>query len=150
MAEDDKPAPPPHLARQIAAALYNRRRPGDLTHLLSMTSMPIDDARDMRRRYGVEAVMAARGLLANPALFAGAPATPPAAVRAFARDAVDGGLPFAVGHRALAYMLEARLSRPARLHFNALPSYASALDFLDDAGIAVRRREAHPCWPLGP
>ena len=47
MVEDDKPAPPPHLARQIAAALYNRRRTGDLTHLLTMTSTPIDDARDM-------------------------------------------------------------------------------------------------------
>ncbi|KAI4517588.1 hypothetical protein K525DRAFT_289458 [Schizophyllum commune Loenen D] len=46
MVEDDKPAPPPHLARQIAAALYNRRRTGDLTHLLTMTSTPIDDARD--------------------------------------------------------------------------------------------------------
>lgn len=87
--------------------------------------------------------MSARGLVANPALFSGAPRTPPAAVVDFVDKSILWGLPTALlqyvyqtyTSRHLAYMLEE--SFPSRFelnYFNSLASPASILDWLAEAG----------------
>ena len=88
--------------------------------------------------------MSARGLLVNPALFAGEPRTPPEAITRFVDHAMSWGLPTSflqyVGStnhhsRHLAYMLEDRMpSRAESIYFNSLASPASILDWLADAG----------------
>jgi len=87
--------------------------------------------------------MSARGLLANPALFSGAPRTPPAAVAEFVDKSLLWGLPTALlqyvyppyASRHVAYMLEESLpSRFELNYFNSLASPASILDWLEEAG----------------
>ncbi|KAG8680143.1 hypothetical protein FRC08_016506 [Ceratobasidium sp. 394] len=91
----------------------------------------------IRRETGCEAVMAARGLLANPALFSGYDATPMSAVQRFVKLGTDYGLVFALFHRHLAYMLESRFpSRAERTLFSSLASHASVVDYLESRGIA--------------
>ncbi|XP_037092084.1 tRNA-dihydrouridine(20a/20b) synthase [NAD(P)+]-like isoform X2 [Pollicipes pollicipes] len=79
---------------------------------------------------GVNGVMAAQGLLNNPALFSGAPSTPPSCVRDWVRLATDAGTPFACFHHHLIYMLERLMPRVLRRSFNVLPSHAAVLQFL--------------------
>lgn len=95
---------------------------------------PADVAR-IRAETGVHGVMAARGLLANPALFAAHEHTPDDAVRRFVQLGIGYGLQFGLLHRHVAYMLESRLSRPGMKYLNSLVSTPALLDFLADAGI---------------
>lgn len=92
----------------------------------------LEDAQRIRKKCKVQAVMSARGLLANPALFSGYASTPDEAaeVRAalpspsctlnssqrFFGYAIQSGLPFALGHHHLSYMLESRFAKPGALH----------------------------------
>ncbi|KAG8682080.1 hypothetical protein FRC09_017027, partial [Ceratobasidium sp. 395] len=90
----------------------------------------------IRRETGCEAVMAARGLLANPALFSGYDTTPIVAVQQFVKLGTDYGLVFALFHRHLAYMLESRFpSRAERTLFSSLTSHASIVDYLESRGV---------------
>lgn len=102
-----------------------------------------DDAVEWRRYTGARGAMSARGLLVNPALFAGEPRTPPEAITRFVDHALSWGLPTSflqyVGStnhsRHLAYMLEDRMpNRAESIYFNSLASPASILDWLSDAG----------------
>ena len=77
-------------------------------------------------------VMAAQGLLNNPALFTGAETTPVSCVRDWVRLATDAGTPFTCMHHHLIYMLERLLPRTLRRTFNVLPSHAAVLEFLRD------------------
>lgn len=54
------------------------------------------DAHEWRTRTGARGAMSARGLLANPALFSGAPRTPSAAVSDFVNKSLLWGLPTAL------------------------------------------------------
>ncbi|ODO08871.1 tRNA-dihydrouridine synthase 4 [Cryptococcus wingfieldii CBS 7118] len=98
----------------------------------------LEDARRMRRETGVEGVMAARGLLANPALFAGYDKTPEHCVSQFINIGLDYGFVFPLFHRHLAYMLESHMARAEKVWFNSLQSQASAIDFLEERGIDFR------------
>ncbi|KAH7092836.1 FMN-linked oxidoreductase [Auriculariales sp. MPI-PUGE-AT-0066] len=93
------------------------------------------DVARIRAETGVHAVMAARGLLANPALFAGFEHTPDDAIKRFLQLAVDYGLQFGLVHRHIAFMLESRLSRPGMKHFNSLLSVSALIDWLEEHGI---------------
>ncbi|CCU97651.1 unnamed protein product [Malassezia sympodialis ATCC 42132] len=102
-----------------------------------------DDAQAWRTYTGARGAMSARGLLANPALFSGAPRTPPAAVAEFVDKSLLWGLPTALlqyvyppyASRHVAYMLEESLpSRFELNYFNSLASPASILDWLEEAG----------------
>ncbi|KAL8291442.1 hypothetical protein RQP46_002420 [Phenoliferia psychrophenolica] len=96
-----------------------------------------EEAEETRRRCGVKGVMSARGLLANPALFAGYEKTPIAALSEFVDIATDTGLIFPLFHRHMAYMLEAHLGKKRdRMYFNSLNSHAGVIDFLDDMGFS--------------
>jgi len=94
---------------------------------------------EIREKTAAQGVMSARGLLANPALFSGYEATPPEAMTRFIDMAMNyGGLPFALFHRHLAYMLEDRFGRAEKAYFNTLTSHAGVLDFLESRGLDLR------------
>ncbi|XP_048863870.1 tRNA-dihydrouridine(20a/20b) synthase [NAD(P)+]-like isoform X1 [Brienomyrus brachyistius] len=81
-------------------------------------------------RTGVDGVMVARGLLANPAMFAGYENTPLECVWDWVDIALEHGTPFTCFHQHLIYMLE-RVSSPAeRRVFNALSSTSAVIDYL--------------------
>ncbi|TRY87875.1 hypothetical protein DNTS_006226 [Danionella cerebrum] len=79
---------------------------------------------------GVDGVMAARGLLANPAMFSGVEETPLKCVWDWVDVAVELGTPFSCFHHHLIYMLERITSQPERRVFNNLSSTAAVIDFL--------------------
>lgn len=114
----------------------------------------------VRAATGADGVMAARGLLRNPALFArineavaaaagagGGDAeaavepfdvTPLEAVYDYLHLAASVGTPWGIMHRHLAWMLFGVLGRAdKRRELNACASLAGALDFLDAEGLAV-------------
>ncbi|GAA5858609.1 hypothetical protein JCM8547_001389 [Rhodosporidiobolus lusitaniae] len=94
------------------------------------------DAVEMREKCGVQGAMSARGLLANPALFAGYDKTPLSAVQSFLHHSTSLGLIFPLFHRHVSYMLESRFStRYERVLFNSLPSYAAVMDWLEERGM---------------
>ncbi|GAA5889063.1 hypothetical protein JCM16303_002175 [Sporobolomyces ruberrimus] len=93
----------------------------------------VADAARIRQETGAEGIMSARGLLANPALFAGHHQTPLEAIYSFIYFSTSQSLLFSLFHRHLAYMLESRFtSRKERIHFNSLASYAGVIDWCHD------------------
>jgi tRNA-dihydrouridine synthase 4 len=87
----------------------------------------------------VDGVMAARGLMANPAFFAGYSTTPLSALARFCRYSFNYGSNFFIFHHHLAYMIEDVLSAVERRSFNALSSYAGIVDWLTEKfGLAWR------------
>lgn len=94
-----------------------------------------EEGENLRRQTGVQGVMSARGLLANPALFSGYAQTPTEALQHFVRLSTAYGLIFPLFHRHVSYMLESHFStRRDRIYFNSLASYAGVIDWLDDQG----------------
>jgi len=79
---------------------------------------------------GCDGVMAARGMLENPAMFAGYEVTPDCCISDWVRLALSTGTLFSCFHHHLIYMCERRSSRADRKIFNALESTAAVLDFL--------------------
>lgn len=75
-------------------------------------------------------MMAARGLLANPALFAGYRTTPLSAVARFCRHSFALGSNFFIFHHHMMYMMEQVMSPAERKAFNSLTSFAGVLDFM--------------------
>nr|ACO12193.1 tRNA-dihydrouridine synthase 4-like [Lepeophtheirus salmonis] len=92
----------------------------------------LDDAYRVREVTGVDGVMAARGLLENPAMYAGFDITPAKCILDWLKISLEVGTPFQTFHHHLSYMLERSLSRNERKIFNALGSTASVLDYLND------------------
>lgn len=91
-----------------------------------------EDAQRTRRETGVRGIMSARGLLANPALFAGHEHTPIRAVEEFLEISTRTGLIYPLFHRHVSYMIESRLARRRdRVFFNSLESHAGVLDWLE-------------------
>ncbi|KAK3517405.1 hypothetical protein QTP70_009201 [Hemibagrus guttatus] len=75
---------------------------------------------------GVDGVMSARGLLANPALFAGYQHTPLECLWDWVNIALEQGTPFTCFHHHLIYMLEHITSQPERKVFNGLSSLSGS------------------------
>lgn len=88
------------------------------------------DVEAMHRLTGVDGVMAARGLLANPAMFAGYEDTPLQCVWDWVDIATEQGTAFTCFHHHLMYMLERVSSQPERKVFNSLYSAAAVIDYL--------------------
>ena len=63
------------------------------------------------RLTGVDGVMAARGMLENPAMYSGPITTPASCIADWIHIAMDIGTPFSTFHHHLIYMLEKTLSR---------------------------------------
>ncbi|KAL7412147.1 hypothetical protein BDY24DRAFT_342088 [Mrakia frigida] len=94
-----------------------------------------EDVQNIRAQTGVQGVMAARGLLANPALFSNHSITPPSAITSFLTLSSSYGFIFPLFHRHLSLMLEAHLSRPERVYFNTLGSQGAVEDWLEERGV---------------
>ncbi|KPP74812.1 tRNA-dihydrouridine(20a/20b) synthase-like [Scleropages formosus] len=93
----------------------------------------VKNLRDVESTYlrtGVDGVMAARGLLANPAMFAGYEETPLECVWDWVDIALEHGTPFTCFHHHLIYMLERVSSQPERRVFNALSSTSAVIEYL--------------------
>lgn len=145
--------PPPFIFRRVEHANADwisvhartpamRGEPSDWPMLASLCSglgVPVvangdvkclDDAVRLHESTGCAGVMAARGLLSNPALFAGHPTCPLSAVRDWLELSVSTGCVFQHMHYHLAQMLEGLLPRSERRLFGALSSTGAILDFL--------------------
>jgi len=90
----------------------------------------LEDAVTVQKLTGVNGVMSARGILANPALYAGYKDTPTQCIQDWVDIALTVGTPFPCFHHHLMYMLEQTLSRSERLVFNSLASTSAVIDFL--------------------
>jgi len=90
----------------------------------------MDDVVDTVAATGVDGVMAARGMLENPAMFAGFDVTPTKCIEDWVRLALTTGTPFLCFHHHLIYMCEKSFSRAERRIFNALSSTSAVIDYL--------------------
>jgi len=92
----------------------------------------LDDAKRVKSITGVDGVMAARGMLENPAMFSGVNTTPASCISDWIHIAMDIGTPFSTFHHHLIYMLEKTLSRSERKYFNSLTSTPAVIDILEE------------------
>lgn len=76
--------------------------------------------------------MVARGLLANPAMFAGYEETPFQCIQDWVDIALEHGTPFTCFHHHLMYMMERITSKQEKKVFNVLSSTSAVLDYLND------------------
>jgi tRNA-dihydrouridine synthase 4 len=90
----------------------------------------MSDVKQVCEVTGVNGVMCARGLLNNPALYAGFTHTPLQCIREWVDLGITYGVNFTYFHHHLMYMTEHLLRRSDRLVFNTLSSTPAVLDFL--------------------
>jgi len=90
----------------------------------------LKDAEYVQNETGVHGVMSARGILTNPAMYAGYEHTPPQCVETWCRTALSYGTPFAIFHHHLIEMLDTAMPRAEKRIFNCLQSTSAVLDFL--------------------
>jgi len=95
----------------------------------------LGDALRLHEETGVTGVMAARGLLANPALFRGDDVTPRECFRNYVDLTTQYGTPFTTMQQTVLSMGWASLSRSERLHVSMSRSVMGILDTLGDAGL---------------
>lgn len=88
------------------------------------------DVKNVHAKTGVKGVMAARGILNNPAMYAGYGVTPLECVADWINIALSLGTPFTNFHHHLMYMLEKVTSKAERRVFSELKSTAAVLDHL--------------------
>ncbi|KAJ1969840.1 tRNA dihydrouridine synthase [Dispira parvispora] len=89
------------------------------------------DAQQMVESTGVNGVMAARGLLQNPALFSGYSETPLECIQKFVDLSIGLGSNTYLFHHHLMFMLENVMTSAERKTFNVLASTSAILNHLD-------------------
>ncbi|KAF7694115.1 tRNA-dihydrouridine(20a/20b) synthase [NAD(P)+]-like [Silurus meridionalis] len=102
-------------------------------HIPVIANGDIKNPKDVESVYeltGVDGVMSARGLLANPALFAGYEHTPLQCLWDWVKITLEQGTPFSCFHHHLIYMLEHITSQAERKVFNGLSSTSAIIDYL--------------------
>ncbi len=77
-------------------------------------------------------VMSARGILDNPAMYAGYDHTPISCVRDWVEIALRTGMTFTLFHHHLIFMLDRVLTKPEQRVFNTLSSVPAVLDYLEE------------------
>ncbi|OBA21047.1 dihydrouridine synthase [Metschnikowia bicuspidata var. bicuspidata NRRL YB-4993] len=90
-----------------------------------------DDATKIADFTGVDGVMAVRGILSNPALFAGFDKTPWAAVERFWHLATSYGLPFRITQHHLSEMMDKLIPRKYLKEMNELTNLVDLIDWFD-------------------
>ncbi|XP_033745315.1 LOW QUALITY PROTEIN: tRNA-dihydrouridine(20a/20b) synthase [NAD(P)+]-like [Pecten maximus] len=91
----------------------------------------LEDCHMVREHTGIDGVMSARGMLENPAMFAGYDTTPLSCIKDWMELAISVGTPYQCFHNHLIYMMEKALPRSERRIFNALCSTTAVLDYLN-------------------
>ncbi|EGF83750.1 hypothetical protein BATDEDRAFT_21188 [Batrachochytrium dendrobatidis JAM81] len=100
--------------------------------------LTLGDADRLVEETRVDGVMAARGLLENPALFSGYDTTPFECVEKFLKLSIGYGSTHFITHHHLMYMLDASMERAEKRHFNCLSTTPAIIDYLSDHyGISV-------------
>ncbi|XP_053799067.1 tRNA-dihydrouridine(20a/20b) synthase [NAD(P)+]-like isoform X2 [Vidua chalybeata] len=92
----------------------------------------LKDAENVHHLTEADGVMVARGLLANPAMFAGYEETPFQCIQDWVDIALEHGTPFTCFHHHLMYMMERITSKQEKKVFNVLSSTSAVLDYLND------------------
>ena len=92
----------------------------------------LEDAVMVKEKTGVNGVMAARGILANPAMYSGYTETPLECVKDWLDISLAYGCQFSIFHHHLIQMLDTVLCRAEKRVFNSLTGTATVLDFLKD------------------
>ncbi|NXY72247.1 DUS4L synthase, partial [Glareola pratincola] len=92
----------------------------------------LKDAENVHHLTGADGVMVARGLLANPAMFAGYEETPLKCIQDWVDIALEHGTPFTCFHHHLMYMMERITSKQEKKVFNILSSTSAVLDYLNN------------------
>ena len=92
----------------------------------------LEDVERVVASTGVNGVMAARGILHNPAMFTGATVTPLACVQDWVDISLRCGVTFTSFHHHLMYMMEKMMPKNERVVFNTLRSTPAVLDFLSE------------------
>jgi tRNA-dihydrouridine synthase 4 len=102
----------------------------------------LEDADRVVETTGVHGVMSARGMLENPALFAGYVSTPREAVQSYIDAALAYGTDQFIFHQHLIFMLDKTLSKCEKKLFNCLSGIPAVLDYLEEHfGIVPTRRK---------
>lgn len=92
----------------------------------------LEGARKTSEKTKVDGVMAARGMLANPAMFDGHQNTPEQCVKDWISLALSTGTSFQCFHHHLTFMLQKVMSRAEQTVFSSLVSTSAVLQFLED------------------
>ena len=92
----------------------------------------LEDVRTVVTRTRVDGVMAARGILHNPAMFNGSILTPLSCVQDWVDISLRCGVTFTIFHHHLMYMMEKLMGKNVRNVFNSLKSTPAVLDFLKE------------------
>ncbi|CUM64799.1 uncharacterized protein PRCAT00002411001 [Priceomyces carsonii] len=100
-----------------------------------------EDAHMIQKLTGVDGVMSARGILSNPALFAGFEVTPWSAVELFWDYATSYGLPFRILQHHLSEMLSNVIPRTIIKEMNLLNSLVEMIDWFDYNFVLKRSME---------
>ncbi|RUS72918.1 hypothetical protein EGW08_019314 [Elysia chlorotica] len=90
----------------------------------------LEDTLRVHEETQVDGVMAARGILDNPAMYAGYNETPVECVKDWLDLSLSLGTPFSCFHHHLMFMLDHLLPRVERSVFNSLASTSAVLEFL--------------------
>ncbi|XP_077194293.1 tRNA-dihydrouridine(20a/20b) synthase [NAD(P)+]-like isoform X2 [Paroedura picta] len=90
----------------------------------------LKDVENVHQITGTDGVMVARGLLANPAMFAGYEETPLKCIQDWVNIALEHGTPFTCFHHHLMYMMERITSKQEKKIFNVLSSTSAVVDYL--------------------
>ncbi|XP_068202971.1 tRNA-dihydrouridine(20a/20b) synthase [NAD(P)+]-like isoform X2 [Palaemon carinicauda] len=92
----------------------------------------MEDAVRIQECTGVDGVMSARGILDNPAMYAGYDSTPIECVKDWVSIALSTGTHFSCFHHHLIYMLNKTLTRADKKYFNVLSSIPGVLNYLSE------------------
>ncbi|ODV81568.1 tRNA-dihydrouridine synthase [Suhomyces tanzawaensis NRRL Y-17324] len=101
----------------------------------------LQDAYDIAEYTGVDGIMAVRGILANPALFAGFDKTPWGAVELFWDLATSYGLPFRITQHHLSEMMDKVVPRKFVKEMNETSCLMDMIDWFDKNFVLRRRGE---------
>ncbi len=92
----------------------------------------LKDCEKIFEQTSVKGVMAARGLLANPAMFAGYDVTPIECISDWVEICMRDGTSFDYFHKVLGQMLPKVLTKAEMRYFNSLISTSSVVDYLNE------------------
>eukprot|EP01121_Diplochlamys_sp_Union-15-3_P006710 TRINITY_DN17220_c0_g1_i1.p1 TRINITY_DN17220_c0_g1~~TRINITY_DN17220_c0_g1_i1.p1 ORF type:complete len:134 (+),score=15.93 TRINITY_DN17220_c0_g1_i1:149-550(+) len=96
-----------------------------------------NDVKLWKQKSNVNGVMSARGILANPALFAGFPVTPQKCVAEWLDISLQLGFKTHLIHQHLMFMLFNVNSRVEKSEFNSLDSIPGILQYFEKRGIEI-------------